>query len=138
MRAALSTSSLSGRMRIGTSNLAWSQIAALASVRSVLFGSARNTGPQGGVEANLKPRRKVSGMPAVVFAIQVHLVIGWVMVSWNSTSWSWSRPMVSWSAEATATSSGIWSFQLLIIWVMALGRPTLATITTAALRVAFA
>ena len=62
MRAALSMSSLSGRMRIGTSNLAWSQMAALASARSVLVGSDRNTGPQGEVDANFMPRRTVSGI----------------------------------------------------------------------------
>jgi len=43
---------LVGRMRIGTSNLAWSQIAALACPRSTLVGSERNTGPQGAVDAN--------------------------------------------------------------------------------------
>src|SRR5262249_61814976 len=34
------------------------------------------------------------------------------------------------STEATATRIGIWSFQLLTICVMALGRPILATMTT--------
>ena len=74
-------SSLSGRMRIGTSNLAWSQIAALASPRSVLVGSERKTGPQGDVDANFRPRRSVSGIATVDFADQYHLVMGCVMVS---------------------------------------------------------
>src|SRR5262249_12866284 len=81
MRPALAISSLSGRMRMGTSNLAWSQMAALACPRSTLVGSERNTGPQGDVDANFMPRRTVSGIDAVVFAAQYHLVIGWVMTS---------------------------------------------------------
>ena len=44
--------------------------------RSVLVGSERKTGPQGEVEANFMPRRVVSGIAAVVFAAQYHLVIG--------------------------------------------------------------
>ena len=117
-------------MRIGTSNLAWSQIVAFASWRSVLVGSDRNTGPQGEVEANFMPRRRVSGIDAVVFAAQYHLVMGWVMTSQWSLSWNRSRPSASCSTEATATSTGIWSFQLLTICVIALGRPILATMTT--------
>jgi len=81
MRATFSMSSLSGLMCIGTSNLAWSQMAAFASARRVLLGSDRNTGPQGGVEANFRPRRSVSGMLPVVFAVHDHLVIGLVMAS---------------------------------------------------------
>ena len=130
MRAAFAISSLSGRMRIGTSNLAWSQMVALASSRSVLVGSDRNTGPHGEVEANFMPRRTVSGIEPVVFAAQYHLVIGCVMTSQWSGSWNRSRPSASCSTEATATMTGIWSFQLLTICVMALGRPILATMTT--------
>ena len=129
-------SSLSGRIRIGTSNLAWSQMVAVASSRSVLVGSDRNTGPQGGVEANLMPRRTVSGIEAVDFAVQYHLVIGWVITSTCSVSWNRSRPSASCSTEATATMSGMLSFQLLTIWVMALGRPILATTMTPGLPVA--
>jgi hypothetical protein len=47
MRAAFATSSLSGRMRIGTLNLAWSPMVPFASLRSVLVGNDRNTGPHG-------------------------------------------------------------------------------------------
>jgi hypothetical protein len=130
MRAAFAMSSLSGRMRIGTSNLAWSQMAASASWRSTLVGSERNTGPQGEVDANFMPRRTVSGIEPVVFAAQYHLVMGWVMTSVCSGSWKRSRPSASCSTEATATRTGIWSFQLLTICVMALGRPILATMTT--------
>src|SRR5262245_14953090 len=79
MRAALAMSSLSGRMRMGTSNLAWSQMAAVASSRSVLVGSERKTGPQGDVDANFMPRRTVSGIEEVVFGAQYHLVMGWGM-----------------------------------------------------------
>ena len=81
MRAAFSTSSLSGRMRIGTSNLLRSQTCALARPSSVLVGSDRNTGPHGGVEANFKPRRVVSAIAAVDCACQNHLVIGSVISS---------------------------------------------------------
>jgi hypothetical protein len=80
-RAALATESASGRMCIGTSNLEWSQTAAVASLRSTLVGSDRNTGPQGGVEANFMPRRTVAGIDSVVSACQNHLVIGCVMIS---------------------------------------------------------
>ncbi len=117
-------------MRIGTSNLAWSQTAALACPRSTLVGSDRNTGPQGVVEANFRPRRVVSGIPSVVFADQCHLVIGCVITSPWSVSCVRSRPSWSCSTEATATRIGIWSFQLLTIWVIAFGRPILATMTT--------
>src|SRR3954464_1412387 len=72
-RAAFSTDSLSGRMRIGTSNLEWSQMLAVASPRKTLVGSDRNTGPHGGVEANFMPRRTVAGIDAVVSACQYHL-----------------------------------------------------------------
>jgi len=56
-------------------------MAALACPRSTLVGSERKTGPQGEVDANFMPRRTVSGIDAVVFAAQYHLVIGWVMTS---------------------------------------------------------
>src|SRR5262245_51286086 len=115
-------SSLSARMRMGTANFAWFQIVALASARSVLVGSERKTGPQGEVDANFMPRRTVSGIDPVVFAAQYHLVMGCVMTSQWSLSWNRSRPSASCSTEATATSTGIWSFQLLTIWVIALGR----------------
>ena len=115
---------------MGTSNLAWSQMAPVASSRSVLVGSERNTGPQGDVDANFMPRRTVSGIDPVVFATQYHLVMGWVMTSQCSGSCRRSRPSVSCSTEATATMIGIWSFQLLTICVMALGSPILATMTT--------
>src|SRR3954462_38430 len=103
---------------------------AVACSRNTLVGRDRNTGPHGGVDANFMPRRTVAGIDAVVSACQNHLVIGPVIVSEWSESWNWSPPRLSCSTAATATSSGIWSFQLLIIWVMALGRPMLATITT--------
>src|SRR3954454_23610358 len=103
---------------------------ALASSRSVLVGNDRNTGPHGEVDANFMPRRTVSGIEPVVFAAQYHLVMGWVMTSECSGSWKRSRPSASCSTDATATSMGIWSFQLLTIWVMALGNPILATMTT--------
>src|SRR5438552_4117358 len=103
---------------------------ALASLRSVLVGSDRNTGPQGGVEANLKPRRTVSGMISADCAAQYHLVIGCVITSACSASWVASRPSISWPTEATATMIGILSLKLLTIWVIALGSPILATMTT--------
>src|SRR5712675_321305 len=105
-------------------------MAAFAWPRSVLVGRARNTGPQGAVDANFRPRRVVSGMASVDFAAQYHLVIGWVITSQWSASSVRSRPRASCSTEATATRTGIWSFQLLTIWVMALGRPILATMAT--------
>jgi len=74
-------SSLSGRIRIGTSNLLRSQICALAWPSSTLVGSDRNTGPHGGVDANFNPRRAVSAIDAVDCACQNHLVIGPVMSS---------------------------------------------------------
>src|SRR6266446_9960016 len=103
---------------------------ALAWVRSVLVGSERNTGPQGGVAANFMPLRTVSGIISEDCADQYHLVMGWVITSTCSASWVASRPSVSWPTEATATMIGIWSLKLLTIWVMALGRPILATMTT--------
>jgi hypothetical protein len=81
MRAAFSTSSLSGRMRIGTSNLLRSQTCVLACCSSVLVGKERNTGPHGGVDANLSPRRVVSAIASVDCACQNHLVIGSVISS---------------------------------------------------------
>src|SRR3979411_3541594 len=109
---------------------------ALAWPCKVLVGSDRNTGPQGGVLLNLRARRTVSGMVAVHCAFQNHLVMGWVISSTCSVSWVNSRPSSSWPTEATATMSGMLSFQLLTIWVMALGRPILATTMTAGLPVA--
>src|SRR6516164_8718074 len=103
---------------------------AVACSHSVLVGSDRNTGPHGAVDANFMPRRSVSGIEPVVFAAQYHLVIGWVITSQWSLSWNRSRPSASCSTDATATKTGIWSFQLLTICVMALGRPILATMTT--------
>src|SRR5258708_22005973 len=94
---------------------------ALASACNVLVGSDRNTGPQGGVVANFTARRTVSGIVAVDCAFQYHLVMGWVISSTCSVSWVNSRPSASWPTEATATMSGMLSFQLLTIWVMALG-----------------
>jgi hypothetical protein len=96
----------------------------------VLVGNERKTGPQGEVDANFMPRRRVSGIDPVVFAAQYHLVMGWVITSQWSLSWNRSRPSASCSTEATATSTGIWSFQLLTICVIALGSPILATMTT--------
>src|SRR5258707_3086341 len=109
---------------------------ALAVPCSVLVGSERNTGPQGGVVLNFTARRTVSGIVAVDCAFQYHLVMGWVMSSTCSVSWVSSRPSASWPTEATATMSGMLSFQLLTISVMALGRPILATTLTASLPVA--
>src|ERR1700730_5236472 len=103
---------------------------------SVLVGSDRNTGPHGGVVLNFRPRRKVSGIVAVDCAFQYHLVMGWVISSTCSVSWVNSWPSSFWPTEATATMSGMLSFQLLTIWVMALGRPILATTMTAGLPVA--
>src|SRR5215471_17657685 len=103
---------------------------AVASSRSTFVGNERNTGPLGDVAANFMARRTVSGIDPVVFAAQYHFVIGWVMTSQWSVSWNRSRPSASCSTEATATTTGIWSFQLLTICVMALGRPILATMTT--------
>ena len=94
-------------MRIGTSNLACSQMLAVASSRSVSVGSERNTGPHGDVEANFMPRRTVSGMDPGVFAAQYHLVMGWVMTSQWSGSWKRSPPSAACSTEATATTIGI-------------------------------
>jgi len=99
-------------------------------------GSDRNTGPRGGVELNLMARRTVSGIVAVDWAFQNHLVIGCVISSTCSVSCVSSWPSSSCATEATATISGMLSFQLLTIWVMALGRPILATTTTAGLPVA--
>src|SRR4029078_2009867 len=104
-----------------TSNLAWSQMAAFASSRSVVVGSDRNTGPHGEVDATFTPRRAVSGIEPVVFAAQYHLVIGCVMTSQWSGSWNRSRPSASCSTEATASMTGIWSFQLLNTSVMRVG-----------------
>src|SRR6185312_5172468 len=120
----------SGRMCIGTSNLEWSHTAAVASLCSTLVGSDRNTGPHGGVDANFMPRRTVAGIDCVVSTCQNHLVIGCVITSEWSLSWNMSPPSPSCATDATATKSGIWSFHELIICVIALGRPMLATMTT--------
>src|SRR5258708_1867574 len=109
---------------------------ALAVPCRVLVGSDRNTGPHGGVVANLMARRTVSGIVAGDCAFQNHFVMGWVISSTCSVSCVSSRPSSSWPTEATATMSGMLSFQLLTIWVMALGRPILATTMTAGLPVA--
>src|ERR1700681_3816346 len=109
---------------------------ALAVPCSVLVGNDRNTGPHGGVALNLMARRTVSGIVPVDCAYQYHLVMRWVISSTCSVSWVNSWPSASWPTEATATMSGILSFQLLTIWVMALGRPILATTMTAGLPVA--
>src|ERR1700694_5292435 len=106
---------------------------ALASPCRVLVGSDRNTGPQGWAVLNFTARRTVSGIVAVACEFQNHLVIGWVISSTCSVSWVNSRPSASWPTDATATMSGMLSFQLLTIWVMALGSPILATTTTAGL-----
>src|ERR1700687_1978121 len=111
-------------------------MAALAWPCSVLVGSERNTGPHGGVVLNLMARRTVSGMVPVDCAFQYHLVIGWVISSTCAVSWVNSWPSASWPTDATATMSGMLSFQLLTIWVMAFGRPILATTMTAGLPVA--
>src|SRR6266436_861857 len=111
-------------------------MAALATPCRVLVGSDRNTGPHGGVVLNLMARRTVSGIVAVDCAFQNHLVMGWVINSTCSVSWVNSWPSSPWPTEATATMSGTLSFQLLTIWVMALGRPILATTITAGLPVA--
>jgi hypothetical protein len=80
-RATASMSFWSARIRIGTSNNFLSITAALPSARSTLSGMARNTGPPGGVAANLSARRTVSGIPATDCACQYHLVSGASMFS---------------------------------------------------------
>src|SRR5438309_515438 len=83
-------------------------MAAFASSRSVLVGSERNTGPHGDVAANFMPRRVVSGIDAVVFAAQYHLVIGWVMTSWWSVSWNSAPPVPCMSRTAAAGAAAAW------------------------------
>ena len=54
---------------------------AVAAARSSLSGMLKNTGPAGGVAANLRARRVVSGIPAVLPACHVHFVIGPIIIS---------------------------------------------------------
>ncbi len=130
-RAAFSTSSLSGRMRIGTSNLAWSQICGLGLTaqrvgrqREEHRAAGRGRGELHAAPSRLRDRLRRLRLPVPLGDRLRHAPRR------GRISCVRSRPSASCSTEATATRIGIWSFQLLTIWVMALGRPILATMTT--------